>query len=122
MNKNKAIIGALALIAVLVGVYFIYPRVTQTPEQKTEAKTADLMAKVSKHMLLPTGENPTIFEIKDPATLASQQVFFANAQQGDQLLVFSQAGKAVIYSPSRDIIVNVGPITNPATTTPKAKK
>ncbi|MCU0660002.1 MAG: hypothetical protein MUD00_00045 [Candidatus Pacebacteria bacterium] len=37
--------------------------------------------------------------------------FFKGAQKGDKLVVFPTTGKAIIYSPERDIIVNVGPVT-----------
>ncbi|MDB5187772.1 MAG: hypothetical protein JWO50_292 [Candidatus Kaiserbacteria bacterium] len=123
MNQtNKIIIGVIVLLVVLVGGYFIYKHFSQTPEQKLEEQSRMLIASVSKHMLLPSNETPEVYEIKDPATLAKQQVFFADAQVGDELLVFSQAGKAIIYSPGRDVIVNVGPITGQASTTPPAKK
>lgn len=119
-NKNKIIIGAV-IVALVLG-YLTYRHFAQTPEQKAAARTAELMVQASRHIILPSNEVPTIFEIKDPSMLAKQQIFFANAQQGDELLIFSQAGKAIIYSPRRDVIVNVGPITADAATTSAVKK
>ena len=85
----------------------------QTPEAQEQAKQAEvdlLLEAVSKHMILPENEVPIAAEITDRDSLAAEQNFYKNAQNGDQLLVYIQNQQAIIYSPSRDIIVNVGPI------------
>jgi hypothetical protein len=61
-------------------------------------------------MALPEG-SPTVFNIEDPEKLQGQQAFFKGSEKGDQLVVFSESAKAIIYSPSRNIIVNAGPVT-----------
>ena len=84
-----------------------------------EKEAKDLVSQVSKLMLLPD-ETPAIFNIQDPEKLVSQQLFFKGAQKDDKLMVFQKAGKAVLYSPSRGRIINVGPITfdQPAASNP----
>jgi hypothetical protein len=60
---------------------------------------------------------------------AKEQPFLAGSQNGDILMVYTGIGKAIVYSPARDLIVNVGPVQmgNPtapapvATTTTKKK-
>jgi len=98
------------LIAALLYTYFYFT--SDEYQEKAAAKeVAELIAEIGTKMILPVDEEPAIFDITDPAQLASQQAFFVDAQQGDKLLVYSTIAKAIIYSPSRGLIVNVGPVT-----------
>jgi len=63
---------------------------------------------VGKLILLPTNETPTVATIEDAQALAKDQAFFAEAQNGDKVLIYSD--RAIIYSPERNVLVNVGPI------------
>ncbi len=95
--------------------------------QVAQDQVKDLIAKVGKLVLLPTGEEPVIATINDAAGLIKQQPFYKGSQNGDVVLVYQKAAKAVVYSPTRNIIVNVGPVvlqdqpteTSTATTTKK---
>ena len=76
-------------------------------------------------MILPDNELPQMAEIRDATLAAKEQPFYAGAQNGDKILIYVSLRKAIIYSPTRDIIVNVGPVymDNPASTassTPRA--
>lgn len=55
------------------------------------------------------GETPTVATIVDIDKLKSQP-FFANAQNGDKVLIFTNAKKAVLYRPGTNKIVEVAPI------------
>jgi uncharacterized protein HemX len=68
----------------------------------------DLKQKVGKLMQLPN-ETPTIATVSDASKLKAQ-AFFADAKNGDKLLIFTQAKKAVIYRESENKIINSGPI------------
>jgi hypothetical protein len=78
--------------------------------QTNQAQIADLIAKVGKLVILPTGEQPVIATINDAASLIKQQAFYTGAINGDVVLVYQKAAKAIVYSPSRNMIVNVGPV------------
>lgn len=81
---------------------------TATPES-----VRDLISQVSKHIVVKAGEDPTVATIQDVEVLKRQNpVFYADAQNGDRLLIWSD--KAVLYSQSRDIILSVLPISLPA--------
>ena len=91
----------------------------QMQQEQAQAQMKDLIAKVGKLIILPTGEDPVIATINDAAGLSKDQVFYKGSENGDLVLVYQKASKAIIYSPSRNLIVNVGPIflQNPTTQT-----
>lgn len=70
-----------------------------------------LLSSVKKHMLLPENENPTIATVTDADALKKDQPFFEKAQNGDKVIIYSGAKKAIIYNPTDDIVVNVGAVT-----------
>lgn len=107
------------LVAIIIAGWFGYDwyrsereieRLSQKPTaEKMSEDTAVLLGKVKKHMVLPE-ENPTIATITDAENLIQQQPFYAGSQNGDKLLIFPNAKKAIIYSEARDKLINVGPI------------
>ncbi len=74
-----------------------------------EAK--DLLTKVSKLYLLPNNEDPTVATVSDPEILKDQS-FFILSEKGDKVLIFNKAGKAVLYRPSLNKIIEIAPIKN----------
>ncbi len=60
-------------------------------------------------MELPSGETPTVAAVSDVSKLQGQQ-FFVNAKNGDQVLIYSNAKKAILYRPSTNKIIEVGPV------------
>lgn len=111
--KGKIVLFIVLLIILGAGGYAYYALYYNTEAQKTaraEQQVVELTNKVSRLMILPE-EKPIALRIDDPNLLVSQQPFFTNSQKGDYLLIFLQNAKAVIYSPSRNIIVNTGPVT-----------
>lgn len=111
---------AVCIVTTGAAVYFYSQTVSlRNPQAITQEKIQELVDKVSMHIVLPVGEIPTVATINDLEVLKTQP-FFMNAEVGDMLLVYEGARKAIIYSPSKDRIVEVGPVTSaPA---PDAKK
>lgn len=79
-------------------------------DELTEKDIAGFVKAVGKHMMLPEGEAPVAAKIVDIDELLKTQSFYRGAINGDILLIYQTAAKAIIYSPSRDLLVNVGPI------------
>jgi len=82
-----------------------------TPEGQEEANTKlveETLKDVGKLIVLPDEDSPFVFTIQNAEELAAQEAFYTNASNGDRLIVFSD--RAIIYSPSRDILINVGPV------------
>lgn len=67
--------------------------------------------KVGRLIELPSDEQPTIVTVSDKDKLAGQ-LFFLNAQDGDKVLIFPKAGKAILYRPSEDKIIEVGVVNS----------
>jgi hypothetical protein len=97
------------IFAFVVGVaawYFFSSNLTA--EQKREEYVSGIVAKIAKLALIPPSETPTIGVIPDPSHIQENKEFFKNASQGDYLVVFPNARLMLIYSPSRNIIINMG--------------
>ncbi len=116
-NRTKFFIVLALLITVAslaAAGYFYYEnnKIKNDPAalQKLQNKEADnLKAKVSKLINLQSGEQPVVATIQDKTKLKDQP-FFSGAENGDKLLIFTNAKKAIIYRESANKIINVGPI------------
>lgn len=112
--SNKATL-LLAIVAVILGIsavyfYYQYNSILNDPNRIARQEIQDLVKKVSRLILLPSGEDPVIATVNDPAALKNQP-FFANAAKGDKVLIYTQARKAYLYDPVADKIVEVAPIS-----------
>jgi hypothetical protein len=101
------------------------------PQEAAKVANAELIASVSRHTEVPQGETPTIATVTDASKLKSQ-AFFAKAVNGDKVLIYTQARRAILYRPSTDKIIEIAPInlgtsesqttTPPPTPTPPARR
>ena len=71
----------------------------------TDPSTEAILA-VGKHLLLPQGEQPQIARVTDLKALANIP-FFGNALIGDEVLVYCKSSLSILYSPSRDKVIEV---------------
>lgn len=115
-KKERAVatfaVGIVALI-VLVLVGFGVSKAWGYFFGGSDREVRALVADVGEHMLLPEGETPTLATVTDMHALEGQ-AFFKNAQEGDKVLMYMVSQKAIIYRPSIDRIIEVGPITGAA--------
>jgi len=72
-----------------------------------DQQTKKITNAVGKLIQLPEG-TPQIATVSDVETLKKAQPFFENAQNGDQVLVFTK--EAILYRPSSNKIINVAPV------------
>ena len=101
----------VAMGIVFVVCYAVYTHVAGSlGNSNPGGDTEQVVDAVSKLMLLPN-ETPTLAVVSDLEKLKGQ-AFFANAKQGDIVLMFAHAQKAVLYSPALNKIIEVAPITN----------
>lgn len=111
LTTRRRVVALVILVLVILGGYIVYQKYFHlTPAEKAQKELAAAVVAVSKHIILPEGDQPVLATVTDAKTLIAQQAFFAGAVNGDELLLFPRSLKAVLYSPSRNIIVNTGPI------------
>lgn len=64
---------------------------------------------VGRHYLLPINEVPALATVANKAKLTSP--FFKEAENGDKILIYQTNQIAIIYRPSIDKIISVGPVS-----------
>jgi hypothetical protein len=113
VNRTAVIVVLAVLLVVTASIagylFSQYQQLKNDPAAANAAQTATLVEQVGKLMVLPAGQTPTVATVSDKSKLASQP-FFKDAKNGDQLLIYSEAKEAIIYRPSDNKIINVGPI------------
>lgn len=99
-------------------------------QAQVQAEVDALVAEVGKLITLPSDEKPTVATITDVEKLKDQP-FFVNAKNGDKVLIYTNAKKAILYRSEEKKIIEVGavninqqPVESPsptptATPTPK---
>jgi uncharacterized protein YneF (UPF0154 family) len=115
MNKTLKLLLVIVLILVALAAgasaYYFYAKyqdLKKNPERIAQEETQVLVEKVGKLMELPN-ETPTIATVLDKSKLKDQP-FFKNAENGDKVLVYIGAKKAILYRPSTDKIIEVAPL------------
>jgi len=106
-----AIILAVAALVAVCTWQFLEINKLRNPDhasQQAKADAAALKDKVAKLMQLPE-EEATVATVQDAEKLSGQE-FFKDAQNGDKVLIFTAAKKAIIYRPDSNKIINSGPI------------
>lgn len=115
MEKRSAIIAflVLALLAVggaSVGIYYYFQFNTlskRSQDPKSEAK--EVLAKLDKLIELPEGEEPTVATVQDAEQIKSQP-FFVKAQNGQRVILYTNARLAILFDEQANKIINVGTI------------
>ena len=88
---------------------------TKTPVvQKTQKEikaNEQIFNKVKKLIIVPE-ETPEIIKLEEENLAQIKKIypFFVLAEADDRLLIFPKSRRAILYRPSRNILVNVGPI------------
>ena len=77
--------------------------------QTVESEAEKIITAVGKLMILPSDEKPTIATVTNMEKVKNQ-IFFKNAKNGDKVLLYEKAQKAILYRPEANIIVEVGAI------------
>lgn len=110
--KHFKKIGFASILLVAVGgvgasVYFYsqYSKTQVLGTQNDFSEVKSVVEDVATHMELPT-EEPSVATVSDTEKLKNQP-FFANAQNGDKVLIYQSSKKVILYRPSIDKIIEV---------------
>lgn len=114
MKKSHAVPATLVfLLVVIIGLAFNTYRLMKQvdalkkdPQIPAKAEIKELVGKLSKLVILPQGEDPVVATVNDKKKLKDQPIF-AKAENGDKILIYSKAKKAYIYSPAKNMIIDV---------------
>jgi hypothetical protein len=110
-QKSGNMLAWVLLVVAVAGIgaagyfYKVKMDLTADPTKVAAQKTAEVVAQVGKLISLPA-ETPTILTVTDLNALKGRP-FFEKAQVGDLLLIYTTAQEAVLYSPARNVIVQV---------------
>ena len=110
-SATSTIIGILTLTTVVAGgaAAYFYNQLNQDPQAQVQEEIEKLVAQVGELLVLPEGEQPTVATVSD-VNLLGEQPFFANAKNGDRVLIYTSAKKAILYDPVANKIVEIAPI------------
>lgn len=125
-RKNKKIrrltIGLVLLLIIIIGAGIFgalqYKDLKQTndklsnPQEAAKFDNDRVKSQVSSLITVPSDEEPVIATVSDAEKLKKESpTFFANAQNGDRLLLYQKAKKGILYRPSEKKIVEVSTLT-----------
>lgn len=122
---TKLLLAAVLVAAVGVGGWFAFKSQSgddlanlgaNAGEKLSDDQVRRLIERVSKYMVVPSDEQPSVVVIQDAAALAEQQSFYRGAKDGDILIIYSN--RAIIYDAKANKLVNVGPIVRNDATPP----
>jgi len=114
-TREKIVIAVMAVLVLVLGgtsivLYRKYSDVRNNPQKYVQETVDDLVGQVSKLIVLPQGEVPTVATVVDPEKLKDQP-FFAHASVGDKVLIYGNAKKVYLFNPNTNHIVEVAPLS-----------
>ena len=114
MSLNKIlliVLGVLAVAGIAVAVYYYreYRHLKDNPSAASEEEVKAIVDEIGNFMQLPGDETPSLATILDKEKIKDQP-FFKNAENGDKLLAYTKAMKAILYRPSAKKVIEVAPL------------
>lgn len=115
---RRLLATAIFLVVVVAAIVFGFKyhnvqnranELSSNPQAAAVAAVTQVTNEVGKLVALPANETPTLATVNDVTKLKGQ-TFFANAQNGDKVLIYTQAKIAVLYRPSIDKVINIAPL------------
>lgn len=85
--------------------YWQYEKVKKDPTIIAQEETKFITGKISAFVDVPKDEQPSIATVTDVEKL-KDQAFFKKAKNGDKLVIFAKAAKAILYRPTENKIVD----------------
>lgn len=114
---NKTVVSFFIIVVVLLSLISFYfynqyqktQSLLQSKPTASDSQAKTLLENIGKLMVLPTDEVPIIESVNNSSKLPAWPIF-AKAKTGDNFIVYSKAGIAILYRSSINKIVDVSPI------------
>ncbi len=123
-TQGNVVIGLLiGAVLALIPSYYFY---TKYQDAQKKLKNPNIVAqeeikgvtdRLSKLIVLPKNEQPTIATVTDKAKLKDQP-FFAKSENGDKVILYINARKAILFREKENKIIDVAPINLTRQATP----
>lgn len=112
-TKSLLLASAIILIITATTIHLVLAsmNVPVDPKMALEKEIETITAQIGKTMELPADEKPTLATVTDKGKLKSQD-FFENAKNGDKLLIFAKAKKAILFRPTTGKIIDFTNLTS----------
>ena len=104
-KKLYLLISAGVLVIVAIAAVMLV-NLSRTDRDET---VESIVTRVGRHYLLPDDETPALLTVTD--VTKPQSEFLRSAQNGDKMLVYKNHKKVILYRPSADRVVEVGPVS-----------
>lgn len=104
MRKTSLLAVIIGVTALVVGAVLLL--MNQKPDLENVTTVTDM---VGQHYELPSNEKPALLTVQDTSKIKSE--FFRRAENGDKLLIYKDNKIAILYRPSTDRIIEVGPVS-----------
>lgn len=105
-------VGAFLVLGLIVLVIFFYSQyqgLKNNPNGEKDAEVKKLVEQIQKFYDLPDDEMPTVATVSDKSKITDQP-FFTKAENGDKILIYRKNKLAILFRPSQNRLINVGPI------------
>lgn len=99
---SKAVVMLVLVSGALYGAYFL---VSNTFAGDVVISKSEIVARVGRQTVLPSGNPDAVVRVQDAETLRKQNAFYADVKEGDYIIMYPTL--AVIYSLRTDSLVNV---------------
>lgn len=123
VSGGGARLAWLLVVLLAAGCIFLYNQYQTAQDKVQTAKTGqsqqtkDIVKSVSKLVIVPANETPTVATVTNVEKIRNQ-AFFVDAKNGDKVLVYGKQKKAILYRPSTNQIVNINTVTSVQGTNP----
>ena len=122
-SYSRKILVVAGLAVVFVAVISVYSLIAyrtkhMDPGAAAQKEIKKLTSLIGGFMELPEGEQPTLATVADQEKLKGQD-FFSHAENGDKLLIYPKAKKAILYRPSTGKIIEVTNLTSGSQSVPE---
>lgn len=113
--RFKNIVILLVFLGIASSTFYFYKQnqknleLLNNPEQASKEEASALAERIGALIDLPVDEEPTVISVVDKEKVKDQP-FFSKAENGDKVLVYAASKKAILYRPSTNKIIEVGPV------------